>query len=404
MASDAGDLSATQTRYDRAPFRGPFSQPPPPPGRYQVVRAIILNSVQSRPVHADDPWLRPTLQAADQLASRGYQVIASVGSAPWELVLWRAALNRSPLHVILPLPLHAHPGRALSTLVDHFDIPPDLLSSTILPSRLPSGRCKDTWPTRDDLAWAMADVVVPISIRPAGVWDRKLRSEHCKVIDARWRTSWRRRTPALRWDHVTFPPWPAGISPRGDMLIHFTRASAGPWPGESAASYYAALARSQRGDPRSALATLTRILDEQLVRGSPTRIRGGAQATCWTALPPHQTSPLFRWRTRYARPAFEPFAIAISTDVARQLGARPVVYDQGAVRSGRPTDALWHQGCSQRSNWLHEREWRIPGDLDLRPLRTTDAVVLVPTESAASALREHSRFPVLTATSVNQEP
>ncbi len=393
-----------QTRYDISAPRQPCPQPPVPLGRYQVVHALILNSVQSRPVHADDPWLRPTLQAVDQLASRGYHIIASVGSAPWEFVLWRAAFNRTPLHLIFPLPLHAHPRCALSSLVEQFDISPDLLSWTPLPSHLPSGRCKDTWPVRDDLAWAMADVVVPISVRADGVWDRKLRSGHRKVVDARWRTPWRRRKRALRWDHVTFPPWPASMAPHGEMLIHFTRASAGPWPGESAASYYAALARSERGDPRSALATLTRILDEQLIRGSPTRIRGGARATCLTALPLHETSPLFRWRARYARPAFEPFAIAISANVARQLGARPVVYDNGAACPRRPHDPLWHQGGSERSNWVHEREWRIAGDLDLRLLRPTDAIVLVPNQSAASALRKHSRFPVLVATSASQEP
>ncbi len=360
------------------------------------MRAVVLNSVQSKRLVGSDPWLRATIRAVDHLASCGHCIVASVGTSTWEVVLWRAALRGAPVELICPLARGRDEGEARETIASDFGVAPWQAHWTFLRSARSSGRCKDTWAGRDELAWRMAELVVPVSVRPGGRWQSLLANRSCPVrIEPQWQVPWVRKGAGVRWDGVQLEGWPEGFDSSGGALIHFTRCGSGPWPGERAADFYAAVARGGDNEVHDAWHTLERMLKESRIRGSSRHIRGQADAVCFTAMPLRETTSLFRWRRRYARPSFEPFGVALSMGAAIRLGAKPVRYDRGGAGAEREPGSLWRQGAGKNETWLHEQEWRVAGDVDLGQLARHEAALIVPTQAHAEQAREWCRFPVL---------
>jgi hypothetical protein len=98
---------------------------------------------------------------------------------------------------------------------------------------------------------------------------------------------------------------------------------------------------------------------------------------------------MVRFRARYARYSFEPYAIAIDEQAAVRCGARAVRY--GAIGGD---DARFMQGSGVAGHWEAEREWRIVGDLDLRCLAPSEVLVVTATDSEARELERTCSFPV----------
>lgn len=323
--------------------------------------------------------------------------MASVGTSPWELVLWRAADIGAPVDLLCPVPPHQRATDVAQRLAGQFGLARSDVAWTFLPSRK-GGRCKDTWLLRDELAWRAADLVLPVSVRPGGRWSRRLSpGASLARLDCSWSVPWQATGRKRDWQHASFGSWPDEFDASGGALIHFTRGCPGPWPGERAASYYQALSRGGEGDPRDGLRTLERILAEKRIRGSSLRIRGRVPVVCFTAMTLAQTGSMFRWRSRYARFSVEPYGIALSMSAARGFGARPVRYDKGSRARDDAPDRAWRQGSGDGSLWEHEQEWRIQGDVDLSLLASPHATVLVPGLAEARALTCQCPFPLTIA-------
>jgi hypothetical protein len=180
-------------------------------------------------------------------------------------------------------------------------------------------------------------------------------------------------------------PWP--------YLTHWTRRCYGPWPGEKAADFYRHLAQSGDEYPRSARATLGRILEELRIRSSSERIRGGEVVVAFTALSPAEALPLMKWRPRYVRPTFEPYGICIHRKAAQTAGIQPVEYLPHEIKSHATPRAL-QQGFG-RGLWPVEAEWRALGDVDLSKIDPEMVRILVPTETEASLVSKLSKFRVV---------
>lgn len=365
------------------------------------VRVVILNSAQSKHPPGDAAWVRSTLAATEHFARQGHTLITSVGMCTWELVLWKAATHVAPLDVLCPVPRHSTEARVVDELCEQFALCRDRVQWKFLRSAGRSERLKDTWQERDRLAVMSADVICPVSVRSGGKLDRWL--SHPDVLahrELRFRVPFERARVgpvAARFDSDIDR---SGLPPGQRLVMHFTRSSDGPWPGERKHDYYRALAEGGTGYPRDGFCTLRRIVREARIRASSLRIRGGVPTVSLTALDPRDALGLVRWRKRFARYAFEPYAIGLPERAAERLGARPVIYDTGSARRPRSSsddDPLlaFRQGRGTRGDWEAEQEWRLVGDLDLSALAPNEVVVFVASPHEATELRGTCAYPVV---------
>ena len=144
--------------------------------------------------------------------------------------------------------------------------------------------------------------------------------------------------------------------PWAPMLAHFTRASG----------------------KTSALDNLVWILNDAMIRGSTRMMAGGYRGVCLFDAPPHELGHLLTPRNRRR---YEPFGVAVDKRYAFTQGARPVIYMPASeAASILDEDERWRVVSIDLNrnppvDWTFEREWRVLGDLALRPAL---AVALVP--------------------------
>jgi hypothetical protein len=136
--------------------------------------------------------------------------------------------------------------------------------------------------------------------------------------------------------------------PHAPMLAHFTRASG----------------------KTSALDNLFWILEDHRVRGSSRMMQGGTRGVCLFDAPPHELGHLLTTRNRRR---YEPFGVAVDKRYAFSMGARPVIYMPSAEAAAiLDEDEMWRvvsidMARNPPIDWTFEREWRLLGDLPLKP-------------------------------------
>ena len=112
----------------------------------------------------------------------------------------------------------------------------------------------------------------------------------------------------------------------GDYLYHYTRACAGPWPGETCREYLLNLLDESPLSGHSALETLIRILQEGFVRAGSKMVRCKDDVISWSSHPPGELFEMRKWNRGLARWTVEPYGIAVRRDILRSLGAKPAIY------------------------------------------------------------------------------
>ena len=177
-----------------------------------------------------------------------------------------------------------------------------------------------------------------------------------------------------------------------DYLFHYTRACAGPWPGETYDQYLLNLFDARPLSGHSALETLIRILQEGLIRAGARMVRGPEAVISWSSHPPHELFLMRKWNRALVRWTVEPYGIAVRRGILRSLGAKPAVYgsDQVYSRLVEPERYRFQLSRSAPSaSWRHEREWRLRGDLALSSLNPGDGFVFVKTEEEKAKFCSH---------------
>lgn len=160
-----------------------------------------------------------------------------------------------------------------------------------------------------------------------------------------------------------------------EFLTHWTRRSAGPWPGESEAEFLDGYILSDSPD-RSALGTLSQILRDRVLRASDVGIRSNQPVISFTAVPLTELVTRRHFQTHRRRWDFEHYGLCISRDVlAATLGTRPAIYgDDEAWSKLAPKDQPLFQKARSESefaggiDWTQEKEWRHVGDIELAKL------------------------------------
>lgn len=321
---------------------------------------LLAVSAQGKTPRGRDPWVQALQSAVLSVRDSGNSLLAGCGPLPCDLTLRLAARAGVPVVLITT----ASPADRDQLLVD-FGLSDDRVLMVHLPV---TRRPKQGWQVRDDLAWQRAAKVCPISIRPGGRLASRLMT--CgRAVDRTWEVPWERRP----WvPELVIPDKVPGESGEQAWLVHWTRRSYTPWPGETQESFCDAVLGSDLDWPRDAPATLRRILRERRLRASGFRASGGIPVVSFTAATPAVMRTNFRWCARKVAPMWEPFGIAVLPSALQDLGGEPVQYGQVSPASGELW--RWHGGGS----FEPEREWRVRGDLYLSKLPSSSWRIVVP--------------------------
>lgn len=348
--------------------------------------AAVINSRQSAYPVGNDVWVKQTLRAVEYIAGRGVTVISSVGMHTWELVLACAASIRIPTIVVSP-----DTSVTIDAITGQFGIASEKLC-LVLP-QYKTTKKKKRLAERDVAVCRRADLLIPVSVRPGGNFDLILKKSDDRVFD-RYRITYtkpNRRRP----DYSNREPSHEIENDR--WLIHFTRSSRGPWPGETRLDFYKSILHSAENYSHSAEAGLRHILKDGLIQGSEQNIRSGDRVVAFTLYNRGAASHLFRYRPRLANPNFEPYGIAIAKSLAELIGLYPVLYGNdelydGLSESKRPL----FQAAGREEQWMQEREWRAIGDVRLDRLTSEYTRVVVASDKEREAFEAISPFPIVT--------
>ena len=157
----------------------------------------------------------------------------------------------------------------------------------------------------------------------------------------------------------------------GSLVVHWTR------------SKYDLDAPKSEPPQQDALKVLTKILDEGMLRGSDSFIKGGYKCICFTEAPISEIAPLFKTFKVLENQRYEPFGIAVDKKWLFQKGGRPVIYQSDAEFDLLPETMKWKHSLYEPGeiDFTWEREWRVHTEsLKLDPART---MVIVPNHQYA---------------------
>lgn len=308
----------------------------------------------------------------------------------WELVLFLTSING--FNVILILPSE---GRNIDSLgndiIHRFNLDPDKFG--ILHFDLNSkGSSKKKWPARDEKIAEMADLIIPVSIRPGGNLEKLLIRHRSKILSDF--TIPYNKTGRHRPEYKQ-PRYNPDL-PENSILVHFTRTTASSWPDETDYDFYQAIVASKGEYCRSARETLLHILQSRKIYSSSRNIRDGFGVVGFTLLSSDILQGLFRYRPRLVNPYFEPYGIGLPISVAIQVGLRPVRYgspeDYSTLAAG---DKPFFQNAGNDGiKWRMEKEWRHLGDFFLARIPENQLLVFTPNIREAELLRERTNIRV----------
>jgi len=343
---------------------------------------LLLNSAQSKYPLGSDPWIQGSIKAISSLAEHENTILCSTDPSPWSLVTYLAGKTSMNIKLIVKAKENAAGFCEYERLLNEYALEKSRTSPLFLGIE-PRGRPKRIWQERDMFALGHAGVVYPVSIRPGGRLGTLLSAGGFGTgVRNDFRIEWTSRKQRASKNYTGINVYPF---PPGNWLVHWTRASQGPWPGEKAWEFYRDLLARPGIYVRSAGETLIRIIADRKIRGSSRRLHSGKSAVAFTSLKAENAVQLMRWRKRFVQYTFEPYGLGIKLDVIKNMGARRVEYEN--TPSCAPADKLFSQSPGRRGDWIIEKEWRIRGDLPLNGVERDDIIVIVPDETAAELIR-----------------
>ena len=112
---------------------------------------------------------------------------------------------------------------------------------------------------------------------------------------------------------------------------------------------------------------LKEILSTGVLRGGQGYVKGNRRVVCFTEIP-LSTMHHFAKPPSEAGARYHFFGVALSKKAVFEAGGRPVIYLPDKEGEWIPADEKWRHVRFEHGtvDWTHEREWRLPDDLDLR--------------------------------------
>ncbi len=399
--------------------------------------AAVLNSRKPRRIAPDEPWVRVTRILFHEACRDHCAVVSSYGTVAYAVVSRLARVSSVPLIMVCDEALpFMQSGERMQAFVDrHHDLfhpRTTLVVSPFPPGGMPSSAARNR--ERDKLVIALSLTVYVAAVRGGGNMEAlviqasrtgtrirvfvpgKADSMTAGNLNILGSNAGRNIEPIWLPDESASPPreianpvekgrvprrvlklrnWPGS----GLWLVHYTRSLSGPWPGQTLGQYCQCLIDGHATCGHTGFDTLTRILDEGLIRGSARLIRGNVPVVSFTECLPGELEQLVKWRSGLIRWSFEPYGIAIDKATLIKLGAEAVIYGGEQLFRTLPKDKRYLFQILKDSgpDWSVEREWRLPKDLALESVPLDCVTVIVATLEQAWLIRREYPYEVTLA-------
>ncbi len=357
--------------------------------------AVILNSSQSKTPCGNDSWVAATSIAIADLVRSGYTIITSIGLTTWELAAYLVSENDGDQIIVSPYNDNENGKIIFQKTIHDFGLDIDRTAMVFVAPEPDSRKPKATWLKRDKAAITLANLLVPVSIRPEGRLENLLKTLGDEQgILSKYQIEYKKpivRPPGYKDKSISsnFEGW--------DYITHWTRTHHGPWPGQTKRDFYKQLIKSENIYPNSAFNVLTNIAEEGMVRASSKKIRDGLEVVGFTESTPREVLSQMRWLPKKVNWNFEPYGIAIRKRAASEIGIKPVIYGYPDDYELLPDpDKPYFQSRGQRDiDWSTEREWRHIGDLDLSKIPREDLTFLIWRKEENDLMRQITASEVL---------
>lgn len=344
--------------------------------------AAILNSRQNKMPRGFEPWVERTIEAAKFIAKNSLTALTSLGTHPWNLVVWAISEFGGSQILVLPKFADEYSEKIVDNTILNSGLNPEKTAFILYSTQVSASLPKHAWLERDRFIFETADTFFPVSVRPKGNMESSLDNilKLGRTVDSRFRCKYSPAKP-LRTPQLELSSLGSRLGgEKWDYLTHWTRSFTSAWPDETYADFYRGIVNSGEGYARSALATLMRIIEEQRIFAGDEHARRGERFASFTELPPAEAIKLMKWNPRQMRYAFEPYGLAIKRVAAEKYGIRKVVYGtefeyQHISDSEKPFFQI-----SGKGNWSREAEWRFLGDVTLSEFSRDDLLLLVARE------------------------
>lgn len=341
--------------------------------------ALILNSRQNKMPRGYEPWVKNTVAAAKAIADSGNTALTSLGMHPWNLTVWAITEASGTQIIVLPKYPRDNPETIVDNVLLDYKLDPEKTGFVFFPTDTPSTRPKAAWRERDKLILDMANILYPVAVRPGGNMASHLEESTVagKSLIEDFRCDYDPAKP------IHLPKFDRERLARQfndknwNYLTHWTRSFTEPWPDETSADYYRAVARSGDNYARSALASLVRIIGEKRIFAGDKHARRGVRFVSLTELPPSEAVELMKWQRRQMRYTFEPYGIAIEMNAARAFGVRKVIYGETRSYKHLPDAEKPYFQPIGKSDWRRESEWRHLGDITIADFDRRDLRIIL---------------------------
>ena len=339
-------------------------------------KAAIINSRQGLRPHGNDPWIVNSHRALMHAAARDCKLLTSTGMKSWEMILFLASINKVDQTIYIPIDDGMNFDESKIEIQTQFRLDPGLCNWVNVRGA-PDIACDQI---RDRRIIEDADIIYPVSIRPAGNLETLIETAHRdgKEINNEFVTGYQSTAHRCRINFRRENINPEIDDLLEDYLIHWTKATNTRWSGELYFEYYNSVLNSRAVYPRGGLHTLVRILTEQKLRPSSRHYRKGYPAIAFSALSPSEAVGLMKWRARYREMTIEPYGIAIHKDYADTIGLRKVFYGNPEMyKYLEDGDKPYFQSIGTKGYWVPEREYRHIGKIDLALVPSDHMAVIV---------------------------
>jgi hypothetical protein len=327
--------------------------------------AVLLSRQPLRPC-GTTPWVVKAAEAVRRVEQNGHRLLASTGMQTWEMLVYLAKIRNVDQTILVPATEDSDFQRQKDSLLHDFELPPDATAFEKVSIPDANKSRKSLLLERDRQIVRKADILLPVSIRPGGHMDalikERLDQGRCRVIND-FRIDHDNRPKSISYGIETEIANPEIATVGNQYLIHWTRATNGPWPGEKKLHYFSDVANSE-SYPRDGFRTLRNILKTGGIAASSMHMPKGVSTVSFSGLSPEKAAPLMKWRARYRIMSFEPYGVGIERTAAGKLGVLPVEYHpSGAPPPGVPPWLLQSEGA--KTDWKREEEYRYPADFPL---------------------------------------
>lgn len=351
--------------------------------------ALICSRQALRPT-GGTPWVSALSQAIKHLARQGnFRIVTSIGTLQYEMTATLASLHNLPVLLLVNNDSLRKLNLSSETLSDfvraEFNLPSEDYKSQIVKT------------PRDPAVCEHAKVIYPISIRPGGTFDALLSQETNSVKrNDQFLIPYSARGRTIKRDYSQRRINLSTQSSLQGHLVHWTRGTSHPWPGETRFRFCKSILESTTRYSHGAFETLLRILFEANLRASCRHMPLNEPMVSFTEAILSDAVKLMRYRARYREMTFEPFGLALPKRLTSKFEIKPVIYlDQKSLRTIKPPERFFAQSSkTQKANWRPEAEWRKRGDLNLAQIRD-EIMALAPDRQTADEIQFATNIRVL---------